>query len=702
MDDLREMLLNELNGPDGEALAEILELETPESDLLDGTPYIVEDGCICWRKHTKEGPVTVPLCNFTARVIRDVLKDDGLEPVRVFEITGRLASGKALPVLAVPAERFFSMSWVAQWGVDAVISAGMGAKDRLREAIQLASKGARQERVYTHIGWRNLDGRWCYLHAGGAVGASGVLVEPENGNLQCYVLPHNGSTEEGLKASLRLLEVAPFEVPLPLWAAIWRAPTACLLYPTLVLWLFGETGSYKSTLAALFLCHYGGPFTKDSLPASWLSTDNALERQAFLCRDAVLVVDDYAPEKNPREAAILDKRVNRFVRQIGNRAARDRMTADLRLRESFPPNALVISTGEQLPLGVSSVAARILPVYCDREKVDLQKLTEAQAKAHLLPQAMRGYLEWLAPQMDVLRRELPRRFQELRAKATVDGHARLPEAVAHLQLGAELGLRFAVESGVLGEKEAQEWENLFWMTLLDSAREHVKTLEEEKPAVKFLQTLDAIFQSGYGHLVHRMDGQKGEYGTSGDKLGWYDDDGLYFIPEAAWRATQEYLRPSGGFPVRERTLRDMLAREGVLVKDEGGRTTRSLRMEGTKRRVIHLDKNLYLSYLTKAVPPVPGAANLTAATDSAEHVSGSTREKAVPETVPPLEGGTALEPDGTGAEPVTCSTGASEPSGFERGGTAGTGSVGRETYKEKLFGTEGEGDTADEFDGIPF
>ena len=64
-----------------------------------------------------------------------------------------------------------------------------------------------------------------------------------------------------------------------------------------------------------------------------------------------------------------------------------------------------------------------------------------------------------------------------------------------------------------------------------------------------------------------------------------------------------------------------------------------------------------------------------------------------------MGGGTAFGLGGTTTEPVMCSTGALEPSGFEGGGTPGTDSVERETYKEKLFGMEGD---SDEFDDIPF
>jgi hypothetical protein len=567
-------------------------------DPLAGTPYLVHQGALAWSKLTRDGEIIVPLCNFTARVVRDVARDDGAEETRLFEIEGRLATGRTLPRITVPAEKFFSMNWVMQWGVDAVISAGLGAKDRLREAIQLASRGARQERVFTHLGWRKVDGRWVYLHAGGAIGAEGVLVDPELEGLRRYVLPADGSPEEGVATSLRLLEIGPPEVTHPLWACVWRAPLACVLYPTVVLFLYGQTGKLKSTVAALFLSHFGGPFTKDNLPVSFLATENALERAAFLCRDAILVVDDYAPEKYPREAAALDRKANRLIRQVGNRATRTRCDSSVRLRPENLPNALVIATGEQLPLEVQSVGARILPVLFEEGAVNLDRLTQAQAEAHLLPQAMRGYLQWLAPQMDGLAPRVISRFEELRGRAAVEGHPRLPEAVAHLYLGAEAGVAYGLHLGALDRKRADEILRDTWEALLHLAREHAKALEEERPTVRFMKALEAIFVSGHGYLRPRLpDIPEGSFGTDGDKLGWYDSDGMYLISTAAMRTVSRYMEPVGGLPIRERTLKEQLAREGFLVT-RPGRFTNAVKCEGKTMEVLHIRLDKFLEAIS--------------------------------------------------------------------------------------------------------
>src|ERR1700738_2292060 len=117
--------------------------------------------------------ITLPLANFTARIVAEIRRDDGVDATREFEIEARIC-GQARR-LVIAAAQFASMKWVPEHlGARAVIAAGMGIKDQVREAIQLLSSKQMAERtVHTHTGWRKLDGGWAYLHGGGAVGATG-------------------------------------------------------------------------------------------------------------------------------------------------------------------------------------------------------------------------------------------------------------------------------------------------------------------------------------------------------------------------------------------------------------------------------------------------------------------------------------------------------------------------------------------------
>jgi hypothetical protein len=139
-------------------------------------------------------PIKVPVANFSARIVTEIQRDDGVDATREFEIEARLNGQTRRFVVA--ATQFGSMKWVMEkLGARAVIAAGMGVKDRVREAIQLLSSSQMRERtVYTHTGWRRLGEGWAYLHGGGALGASGKVAGVETSlpaALAPFILPHH-------------------------------------------------------------------------------------------------------------------------------------------------------------------------------------------------------------------------------------------------------------------------------------------------------------------------------------------------------------------------------------------------------------------------------------------------------------------------------------------------------------------------------
>ena len=132
--------------------------------------YCVEDGCIC--QSTDDG--ARKLCTFTAMPARIITKDDGVNVEKLFEIEGWTRSGRPLPTVKVRAADYPAMNWVLQnWDFAANIMPGSMIKDKLRYVItEVGEMSAARETVYTHTGWRQIGGKWCYLHPGGSRGRS--------------------------------------------------------------------------------------------------------------------------------------------------------------------------------------------------------------------------------------------------------------------------------------------------------------------------------------------------------------------------------------------------------------------------------------------------------------------------------------------------------------------------------------------------
>jgi hypothetical protein len=642
----------------GHALDEVMALATadrrspPQEDRTDDATYTATPAGLVWHKPTKEGSIPMSLTNFTASIISDVVEDDGAERRRVFEIEATLHGRPS--TFQVPATQFATMNWATEYlGAGAIVYPGFGTKDHARAAIQILSGDVPEREVFAHTGWRRIGGQWIYLHAGGGIGRDGAMsaCEVRLGEPLATIRlpdPPNGSDlAAAVRTSLSMLALAPLDVTAPVLGATYLAPLIEPLggaRPDLVPWLHGPSGAFKSELAALGQCHFGA-FTRTTLPANFMATANAIERLCFAAKDALLVVDDYHPSHDRREEQVMAAIAQRLLRGVGNGAGRQRMRPDTSMRQPLPPRALVIATGERLPSG-QSTAARMFPVPIIPGAIDTARLTELQAHTDQLPLAMAGYIQWIAQRLETLQEPLPHRYHDLRAKAqTGAGHAREPGQVAHLQLGLQLLLEFAVEIGSITPGAADTLLADTWAALFRLATEHAGDQQGATPVTRFVTLLAEGIASKRGYLVAKDGGTPGDptawgwehvprLDPSGNThrdlrhpagavlLGAVDESWLYLTPSVAHAFAASAARASDEqFPADLDTLLRRLAEAGVIATQEGGkRRTVKVRLGSVEPRVIKLRRS---------------ALDALSSADHGEHGEHGERADATDSDVPP-------------------------------------------------------------------
>lgn len=610
----------------GRTVDDLIALASPElrpgdrTGADDDAPYRATDQGIIWHKQTRDGPVDTPLTNFTARIVADIVEDDGAEERRSFEIEATLR--QRIQRFRIPAAQFPGMSWATEHlGAGATCYPGIGTKDHARFAIQLCSGELPTRRVYAHTGWRQTEGGWVFLHGGGAIGADGYLDAVETqlgGALSRFVLPAPPSGDAlvtAIQASLRLLDLAQLSVTAPLFGATYLAPLCELLggdRPDFVPWFHGPSGAFKSEIAALAQSHYG-QFSRQALPASFTDTANAVERILFAAKDVLAVVDDYHPAYDRREEQTMATNASRLLRGVGNGSGRQRMRADTSLRPDLPPRALAMATGERLPSG-HSTAARMFPVPLAKGDISSTRLAAAQAEVRLYSLAMAAYVQWIAGRFGDLRAALRVRFAELRAAARSSGHPRDAAQVAHLQLGIETALQFAAYAGTLDAGRLEQVGADAWSALLSLSQAHQDDLHEESPERIFLALLADGFASRravldsmtgdapadastWGWLPRRYTDDRGDERTEYVRplgstfLGHVDAEWLYLIPETTMQFVASAAQAGGQhFPVEQRTLLRRLEESGLIATQDGRRAVKQ-RILGIPRRVIKLKRS---------------------------------------------------------------------------------------------------------------
>jgi hypothetical protein len=604
-------------------------------------PYRATESGLVWEKPTQNGSVMTPLTNFTAKITRDVAEDDGAEVRRSFEIEATLNGRRE--VFSVPSARFAGMGWATEHlGASAVVYPGLGLKDHARAAVQVLSGDVPTERVYAHTGWRKVDGEWVYLHAGGAIGRDGLVsgVRTElSGVLAGRVLPDPQEAEQlqqAVRASLRVLGLAPRKISIPLLAATYRAPLGESDFSEHI---SGPTGEGKSEIAALCQQHFGASLDARHL-ASWESTENALEGQAFYAKDQVVVVDDFAPSGTSHDVQRYHKKADRLLRAKGNASGRQRMRPDTTLMPDKPPRSLTLSTGEDVPRG-QSLRARMAVMELGPGQLDWQALTACQkdAVAGLLATAMSGYVCWLARDYEAVRSGINEERKTLRAAASAGiRHRRTPQMVADLALGLRYLLKFAYEVGAIDASEAERLWARGWEALGELAAEQSAHQSAGELTRRFRELLAAALASGRAHVASRDGDCPGspeawgwrrsgdEWRAQGERIGWLDGEALYLEPEAAFASAQKQSRDSGdSLTVSGRTLRKRLQERGLLLSTDTNRQTLTVRctLEGRRREVLHTDYD-FLS--THGGRP-----------DQPDHARGNLRHGAI--SAPPLWSG---------------------------------------------------------------
>ncbi len=587
---------------------------------ISGERYCVENGRVCQIKGGRDGALTLPLCNFTARVIEEITKDNGVEVSKFFRILGHDYAGNNLPAIEVSASSFPGLNWVvSEWGMRAIIGAGQSVKDCLREAMQLLSQNAQARHIYTHTGWRHINGQDIFLSQGGAIGCDGVDVDLEP-QLQRYFLgtPDPEKLKESVRASLNFLYIADLSVTLPLWTTMYLSPLAEALEPAFTLWLVAVSGSYKSTLSALALCHFGD-FDNNHLPASWRDTGNQLEKLLFTAKDLPLVIDDWAPGQDNNKKRELEAKAEHIIRAQGNHQGRGRMRSDTTSRLSYYPRGILVTSGEHTPSGHSHTA-RIISVRLEKEMVDLGLMTEAQTKdRHLYRQAMANYIAWLQPNWLERKCELRQQFTRLRAEITNELsdykiHSRLPDVVAILLIALTTALEFAKSTGELKADEYDLFMNEGRRYFLDMAKEQGEMVAEQRPGQIAIEAIQASLRIGTAALRNKNDAKLTELPSGKTAIGWRDymNGHTLLDPAATYQVIVQHCAKSNNpYTINElETWRD-LNRMGFTEASNDGRPTVMARVTAIPKsfRVVKI-KNEAIGLAETTSLPLDGMENV--------------------------------------------------------------------------------------------
>lgn len=475
---------------------------------VDDTTYAMEPGKVIAESPGARGEFkTVTLSNFSAPIVAEVSEYGGPDeaPVRRAVLSVVLGEGAKPRRIEVPMRDFGRMDWVPeQLGARAWVASGRQGRERLAHALQALSAPTALVR-YGYTGWQRHEGRPVYLHAGGAIGAEGVVpgvdvavIDP----VSRFALPvplEGEALAAAVKSVLALLDLEPAGAVLPVVGQVFRAALGqarCSLH------VYGEAGVGKSLLTALGQQFFAPAFNENHAPLSWRQGDTKVAITQILAKagDCVVMTDDLKLSGNAHADQEVMARADLVFASVYSAKGRHLGRREGGVRSQAAPRSVVLSSGEVLPRAGNSLIQRILPIaLTERMTGDVLGAME-RGRAGLHAGFMAAFLQWVAGRHDTLCNGLPGQEVGVAAGLRLGNSDRAAKLLGAVALGLGRLFDFLTHCGV-PSAEVDRHAARAEVALQGLSRDYDDTAAEQNPAAKFVELLGAALEAGRCHAT---------------------------------------------------------------------------------------------------------------------------------------------------------------------------------------------------------
>ena len=493
-----------------------------------------------------------------------------------------LETKEFLPEIELSKEEYNNFAITGTEWDGLVVLEGNGSK-KMKQVTQILAKiTMKKNYIFEDTGFRRIDGKLRFLAHDKIIGQ----VENVRANLSVDRLEQYNFTDkefpihEALRRSWDIIGVADKHITIPLQAQTYLAPLNSILqeegiYADCIVYLYGKSGTQKSTISALELSHFGDNFQRNNFPCSFRDTVNNLEKKAYILKDVLNVVDDLNPE------AFSNYKLGAFellVAMYGDRTGRGRMLQNgSGSRKAYTARGTCIVTGEIIPNLPLSRLARCIIVPIKTGDIDLDKLGEIQQNKEQLAYCMIIFIEWIIKNERRIRQMAKDYIRQLQVNSNNGLHGRTFEATNVLWLGFEFFLQFLKENQIIDENEYLENRNEALKVLQEIALSQQSEIEQSNPINMFYTAVEELLDSG---KIYLYDFEEGSMPLSSDSIngkingtavGFIDKrkKRFYFYPTVIYNEVCKfYSHNNTKFPLTALNLWRYMYDEGLLFKTE--------------------------------------------------------------------------------------------------------------------------------------
>ncbi|WP_318206206.1 hypothetical protein [Streptomyces sp. SCL15-4] len=510
----------------------------------------------------------------------------------------RVSREDAGPVVVdtVPADDFDKLAWLDRQELaeipQVLAATGQTARGDIVTSIRLGSARYPTIPAYSRLGWHCRDGRWLYVHGGGAWTKDGALDVPVYGNgLGVFTMApppeDDAAGRRAFDALWQLFGMTPDKFAAVEIGAVFRAamgrPSGSCTYCAV-------NRSGKSGHMA-FLTQCWAPSVRwNTLPfnaGKAFATPAYVEYVHHTFGDMFVGWDDMAPTGSARERADY---FDLFARSLFNGSSKGRMgikDGKIVARDRLRPRAFGGLSAEDVT-AVESAQNRTHLLQLSRGEFDPAAFAAADENGGPSDRSalMSAFVIWWAAKMPAHAyvSELEHRFAADLTAAT-EAPGRYVESSADKAAGLFCGLEFALSRGWVTQDRARELWERGWAGLCESLRAQVDANSGQSMADRIR---DAILDGLAVGDVHVLDvhggmpaqgqalGWRGEY-AQGAGIGWTDGTRLYLLPSAAAPYVIQKSADSGApIEITARAMGEALETAGYITGEDenrGGRIT---------------------------------------------------------------------------------------------------------------------------------
>ena len=568
-----------------------------KSDGSEGSnkpTYEFRNGILCKIFGEKE----IPLANFDLKIVAQHIRMDEDSIVRR-EFQVDLHLNHETVSLIIPSEDFCCHRFINRIfetvGSDAIIYGNH--KDLRLAAQELSTAPVPVKTITTSMGFNE---KGVYSAPGMQISAQEINDSPKvdvdlsEGNISRnlgFLMPDS----ESLKAVAghlldEFLQLKHHRVTYPLIGHIVMAAFASQMskigVQKPVMHLLGPSGGGKTFLGNLASSFYG---VFADRPLAWTSTDNAIEAEGFLFRDALFFIDDFKMAMVPATKFI------RIIQNSANSQGRARLNSGggYKLAPMRGVRGLILSTGEDFISDVESVIGRTLLINVEpkqNQEIGATCWRRRREYRLLIP----GLLKWQLSHSDWLgdfRDKVAQNIERLRESVSeLSNGTRVASNWALNSYGFELFVRFSQHLGIIDDQRGQDLLNEYHGIINNHITAHADRLKVHDPVEVFFQVLGQKFAIKDIRIENLLDQKTGRL------IGKMRDNGkmVCLFPDPTLEVIYRHFRSVGNrLPFTKENLRNALDRENLIIRSGPGRVTHQVRMDGSRLQAWQFDANQF-------------------------------------------------------------------------------------------------------------